>query len=254
MTLIAAAIGKPGIVHVSDSNLTAEDGSLAGEAKKVFRLGFAPAALAVAGAYSVGGVPMDQWMQSTIDTYGTNDRPTLQGLSEYLRKRLTEEITESERDDLTLVHIAGYVEQDGTSHPEFYFVRNFERLGSKGDYQGRLNVFELSEDFWTRDFKPRSARDDPNVDVTWRYFNGLPEGRIAYLGLVNLLPDFFNGVWNQPGWKFRPPRNAVELGAFMELEVRTIGTLFVSSDYAAPYIGGPVQIEAIDPPPNAVGL
>jgi hypothetical protein len=40
----------------------------------------------------------------------------------------------------------------------------------------------------------------------------------------------------------------------MELEVRTIGTLLLSSDYAAPFTGGPVQIEAIEPPPNAVNL
>jgi hypothetical protein len=40
----------------------------------------------------------------------------------------------------------------------------------------------------------------------------------------------------------------------MELEVATIGALFLSSDNAAPYIGGTVQAEAIDPPSNAVDL
>jgi hypothetical protein len=66
---------------------------------------------------------------------------------------------------------------------------------------------------------------------------------------------FLGDVWSQqPTWKFRPPQSLAELASIVELQIRTIGTLYGMSDYAAPFIGGPPQIETIPPPTGAVRL
>lgn len=41
---------------------------------------------------------------------------------------------------------------------------------------------------------------------------------------------------------------------FARLELETINALFLSSDYAAPYIGGEVQIEMVPAPASAANL
>jgi hypothetical protein len=88
----------------------------------------------------------------------------------------------------------------------------------------------------------------------WRYFNGYPAGRIAYLGATQILQLFYNYVWNEPSWRFRRPASLQELAAFAKLELETINTLFTSSDYPSPCIGGTIQIEQIPPPPGAITL
>src|SRR5262252_7189122 len=145
MTLIATAISPFGIVHASDSNLTSRSAGPAGVGQKVFRLGFADAALAVAGAYSVGGESMDTWMRTTIDRYAATDRPRLGEFAYQLGCCLSEDMNDDERRNGSLIHIAGYVEQDGAAHPEFFFVRNIESIDpSTGDYVGRSKQFQVT--------------------------------------------------------------------------------------------------------------
>lgn len=108
MTLIVTSISNLGIIQASDSNLTVGGGgTMAGP--KVFSLGFTPAALSLAGTYSVGGVPMDVWMPQCIADYGAMPGATLEGFADYLGRRLTNEITDAERNNGSLIHIAGYV-------------------------------------------------------------------------------------------------------------------------------------------------
>jgi hypothetical protein len=40
----------------------------------------------------------------------------------------------------------------------------------------------------------------------------------------------------------------------VELQIRTVSTLYVMSDYPAPYIGGEPQILKFAPPPDAVTM
>jgi hypothetical protein len=61
-------------------------------------------------------------------------------------------------------------------------------------------------------------------------------------------------VWNQPTWKFRPPESLDELATVVDLQIRTIGTLFGMSNYPAPLVGGEPQIEKISPPAGAMPM
>jgi hypothetical protein len=54
------------------------------------------------------------------------------------------------------------------------------------------------------------------------------------------------GSLRQPHWQFRAPRALDELVGFVEHEMRAIGTMYQSSEYSAPYIGGEVQMTVIE--------
>ena len=253
MTLIATHISKYGIVQSSDSNLTAANRP-AGAGKKVFDLPFGAGALAVAGSYSVSGTDMDEWMSGCIDAYGRTRTPTLHGFAEHLRVRLTAELTDGERQQLTLIHIAGYAEDPACTHPVLLFVRNVKGINPDGSYMWpATEECLLSEDFWARDFVEQKETRYAMSSGGWHsYFNGFPEGRIAYLFLTQALNSFFRQLWSVPGWKFRRPASLDELGSFAELELRAMDAMFKNSDYPAPYIGGEPQIQLIAPPRNAV--
>jgi hypothetical protein len=66
MTLILTHLGRFGIIHASDSNLTSALNTSAGQGKKTFALDYLNAGLTVAGAYSIAGIAMDVWMQNFI--------------------------------------------------------------------------------------------------------------------------------------------------------------------------------------------
>lgn len=88
----------------------------------------------------------------------------------------------------------------------------------------------------------------------WGYFNGTPDGRIAFHHFGQLFEGFLRAVWSQPNWEFRPPQSLDELASIVELQIRTIGTLYGMSDYHAPFIGGDPQLRTIEPPPGAARL
>jgi len=177
--------------------------------------------------------------------------PTIAGFAEYLRGRLTAEADPTRR---SLIHIAGYVEESGRAHPEFYFVRNISAINPDGSYGPPKKEFDKSEDFWTRDYPKRTVPNMFDLGGTHLYFNGFPDGRIAYLAVNQWLQDFYNRVWSRGGWQFRVPATLDELAGFVELDVRVICTLFKSSDYPAAIVGGDIQVEKIPAPANAVKL
>jgi len=148
VTLIATAISRYGVIHAADSNLTDPATGESSKGQKVFGLGFMNGGLAIAGTYDIEGKPMDTWMPAFINACG---KPTLRGFAKSLAERLTQVVGDSR---LLLVHIAGYVDEGDTAHPELFFVRNFRTIDPiNGAYVGRLSAFQLSEDFWNRDFK-----------------------------------------------------------------------------------------------------
>lgn len=253
MTLIATAISRLGIVQASDSNVTNDSDELVGEFQKVFPVGPVGGALAVAGTYTVGGRPMDEWMPAVIDEYVATAAPTLYGFAEFLRQRFAAEVNEDEQAQGTLVHLAGYVQANGDAHPEFWFVRNVDIDKSTGDYFV-TERFDLSEDFWARDYLNPQVRTALAAGSEQRYFNGMLPGRVAYNVFMKRLGIFLQQAWNEPTWRFRAPRTVEELARFVDLELGAIGAMFFSSDYGAPYIGGHVQIAVVKPPPNAVTL
>jgi hypothetical protein len=111
---------------------------------------------------------------------------------------------------------------------------------STGAYEDIRPTFKVTEYFWKRDY--RADKKAGAVGPGWyrSYFNGTPDGRIAFYHFGELFMGFLGDVWSQqPTWKFRPPQSLAELASIVELQIRTIGTLYGMSDYDAPFIGGP---------------
>lgn len=208
LTLISTLISSQGIIQASDSNITSSAGQV-DVGPKVFRLGFAHGALALAGTYSVDSTRMDIWLPNFIARYATLPGPSLAGFANHLAAELESSATP---DEPRLFHIAGYVNGPGGMHPEFYFVRNIQGINATtGDYEGFTSTYQVSEDFWTRDYLKIPAGALAAGEY-YRYFNGFAPGRIAYLGATQLLRAFYEQVWNQPGWEFRRPSSLHELG------------------------------------------
>jgi hypothetical protein len=194
MTLIATIISSHGIIQASDSNLTGSPG-LVDTGPKVFNLGFANAALSFAGAYAVGTTPMDTWLPACIAQYAASPAPSLSGFAHHLAAELGSSPT---ADKARLFHIAGYVKDTAGPHPEFYFVRNIQGINvTTGAYEGVTSSYQVTEDFWTRDYRNAPAGMFAAGGFQ-RYFNGFPSGRIAYLGATQMLQQFYERVWGQP--------------------------------------------------------
>lgn len=255
MTLISTVISRLGIVQAADSNLTLSDGSVR-EGPKVFDIGFDGGVLALSGTYTAGGTLMDAWVPDVVQTY-LNDAnpPSLSRFAHYLGDRLTAGITPSEKASGSLIQVAGYATESGQSHPEMWFVRNVEGIDpASGNYQGRTDTFQVTEDFWDRDFKLGEVRSAVAGNGYQRYLNGFPPGRMAYLSVGHMLYSLFAGIWANPEWEFEPPSSLEQLASFVQVQMQTICVLFESSGYNAPYIGGQIQIMTIPPPPNTVAF
>ena len=255
MTLITTIISNFGLIQASDSNITRSDAAEPTPGPKVFRLQFVDAALALAGTYRVGDQRMDAWMPRCIRDYAATTQLSLEGFAGYLGDRLDRELTSRQRQDPTLIHIVGYVSDSGGAHPEFYFVRNVGDInGQTGAYENFHSRFQVDEQFWNRDYPAPSVRATLNVGGYHAYFNGTPDGRIAFVQFRQIFGAFLRMVWSQPNWKFRPPKSLDELASLVKLQIQTVGTLYEMSDYPAPFIGGEPQIERMTPPDDAVTL
>jgi hypothetical protein len=252
MTLISTFIGPYGIIQAADSNLTGGGGT--SEGKKLFPVGLGQAVLAVSGTYVVGTDRMDTWIPKVVGAYSQDSNPSLEGFAHFLGERLAVDATDAQKTAGTMIHIAGYApEGNGKSHPEMWFVRNVESINpTTGDYEGRSDNFQVTEDFWSRD---RRHLTRP-AQGAWgqRYFNGFPPGRISFFQLTTMLDSFFHQIWTQPGWEFRQPNSLDELAELVAIQMETIAALFRISDYNFPYIGGPIQIEKIQAPINVAPL
>jgi hypothetical protein len=254
MTLVLTILNRYGIIHASDSALTS-DNSPAGEDQKTFPVYYLNAGLTVAGVYSVGGISMNQWMNDFINKQASLATSPLSKFAKNLKAELEAHMDPEEKEFGSFTHIAGYVEESGRSHPEFWFVRNVSGIDpSTGDYTGITLNFAVTEDFWTRDCPKNKMMESFEVGNYFYYINGYPDGRIAYNELQKSLSSYFLRIWFHPNWKFRSPKSISESKLFAELNLQTIITLFRVSDYPAPYIGGRVQSLEIPSPSNVVSV
>jgi hypothetical protein len=251
MTLILTQISKYGIVHASDSNLTAGGGTPAGESQKTFGVKYLDAGLTVAGSYSVGGVRMNHWMNDFIQEQANAGISSLSDFSHNLGSALEAQMSRDEKSSGSMVHIAGYVPGESQLHPEFWFVRNVTGIDPHtGEYTGTSPSFQITEDFWTRDCPKQKLMEAFQTGSYQIYVNGFASGRIGFVFLQRVMNHFFYGVWNNPNWAFRPPCSIEENELLVELNVQIIGTLFQLSEYPAPFIGGDIQTYAIRQPAN----
>jgi hypothetical protein len=240
MSLIVTYINKYGIVHASDSNLS-RDGSSAGEGQKTFPIKHLNAALTVAGCYSVSGTSMGEWMKNFIDIRSKVGDKSLENFAEYLRSLLEINMLPSEKQRGCMVHIAGYVGEGKESHPEFWFVRNFYGIDQiTGEYTRIEDRFEKSEDFWTK-FSNNQELTQWFQNRYQVFGNGYVAGRIGFFMLLPKMTEFFNVIWGNPNWKFRPPETIEETELLVKLYFQVISTLFAISDYSALFIGGDIQ-------------
>ena len=254
MTIIISIVSDHGLIQASDSNVTRSGSSDASSCQKVFPLGFTDGALALAGTYRAWNQRMDTWMPSCISDYASTDSPTQEGFAYYLKDRLNTDLTSDQRRKATLIQIVGYVSDDDGVHPALHFVRNAWSITSTGAYDDIRPTFQVSEDFWKRDYLADKTAGDVGPGWYRTYLNGTPDGRIAFYYFRQIFQDFLSAVWSQPNWKFRPPQSLDELASIVELQIRTIGTLYGMSDYPAPFIGGDPQLHTIAPPPGAARL
>jgi hypothetical protein len=256
MTLIITNISRYGIVHASDSNLTGGNEKNAGTGQKTFPIEYLSAGLTLAGSYSVGGTRMDKWMNEYISRQKAHGDKSLKNFCLTLKDALQKEMTKAEKDGGSLIHIAGYVEEDKMTHPEFWFIRNVHGMDSKtGEYKDIDDAFEISEDFWARDCPKRNlmrAFQDDSVYARQIYVNGFTAGRVGFNAVSHKLDEFFLGVWSNRNWKFRHPKSLEDTERLVKLYMQSITDLFILSDYNAQYIGGGVQTHLIKQPPNVV--
>ena len=249
MSLIVTLISKFGIIHATDGNLTASNGSAAGQAPKVFPITFLNACLTVAGSYGLGAQSMDLWMRTFIQRQEQNKCGTLEAFAAALAAALQNEMTATQRGAGSMIHIAGYVQGKERSHPEFWFVRNIYGMDqATGEYIDFRDTFQVSEDFWNRDWAKNHLDQLFQEDGYQLYINGFTSGRVSYMVLQSVMNQFFQSVWNNPAWQFRAPTSLEDNILLVELYIRMIGVLFRISDYSAPFIGGTPQTYAIAPP------
>jgi hypothetical protein len=248
MTLILTHISSHGIIHATDSNLTA--GELpAGEARKLFELPFLDAGLTVAGSYSVGGERMDDWLNKFVQGQQQANCASLKQFAITLSQALEQQMTREEKADGTLIHIAGYVRDADGSHPEFWFVRNIQSMDRRtGEYGDFKDTFQVTEDLWNRDWQCYNLGALFQQGGYRLYINGYTSGRISYMILQDYMATFFAQIWQNPAWRFRPPISLDESKLIVDLYIKAVGVLFQVSDYRAPYIGGRPQIYAIAEP------
>jgi len=260
MTLILTQINRFGIIHASDSAITGSYEEMPdyskGNSPKTFKIPRLKAGLTVAGSYSVGGVDMDNWMYDFI-----RRQYELKGLSiaifaQNLRNELETKMFSEEKKNGCIIHLAGYVKENGLYHPEFWHVTNVSGVDqSTGKNTLPLTYFENArEEFWSacpkENYIEKIEKGDTITDI-----NGLDEGRTSYNYLTFELEKYFLDVWEHkkyPDWLFRPPNTIKESKMYVELKLRTIITLFKASNYPVPYIGGPPQFYIIRQPKKHV--
>jgi len=253
MTLIITNISKFGIIHASDSNLTSKNGSPAGTAKKTFEIRHLMAGLTVAGAYSVGGKRLDEWMTEFIESQERSGTGSLGDFAHELKIRLEKQMWSEEKEKGSIAHIAGYVQNKGVFHPEFWFVRNVHDIDrNTGEYTRIGQRFKADEHFWRRDCPKSKLMRAFQRGIQQIHVNGFASGRISFVMLQPVVNKFFNSIWSNSKWKFRPPRSVDEAKLLVELQLQIIGTLFHLSDYSAEFIGGVPQTSAIPQPKNIV--
>lgn len=255
MTLIITHINRFGIIHASDSNLTSSDQDTS-EVTKTYEIGFLKAGLTTAGSYRVNNIPMPEWMTDFIDKESKIIGLTLKDFCYNLRNELQRLMQKEEKECGSMIHITGYVEEEGLFHPEFWFISNVHGIDPKtGEYRNIDENFAISEDFWKRDYLNNNLKEtfqDPNYYSKQIYVNGFPPGRIGFNIIQTQLDRFFLYFWNVRDWKFRPPKTLEETKLYVEIYMQVINSLFIMSDYNARYIGGKTQTLLIPQPENIV--
>jgi hypothetical protein len=251
MTLISSYISKFGVILASDSNLSNNEGN-AGFGQKVFPIPHLNAGLAYSGVYTIGGVELDKYMNDFIKAEYFCSK-SIGDFTKSLLDALHRDIRDYERNEVTIIHIAGFNEMNGRSHCEHWHISN-TGTDSRGEYLPAENHFHLSNDFNTQ--TNRAHRIELRVfveseGITYRsIYNGFAPGRMVFATIKKYLDDIFAVIWDQKDMKFQAPKNIFEFAHILKTHYEIVGKLFQLSNYSALYIGGETQTHLIPLPQN----
>lgn len=245
MSLILTQINRYDIVFAADSNITLGNNSTE-KGQKIFRIPHLGAALCLAGAYSVDERRMNKWMSEHIKH---DKSSSLEEFAKNIKNTLEEKMTREEKEAGCVIHISGFIEQDGQEHPEMWGIGNVD-FTTDGNYTARKEGFQYREDFWSRDWEKNKLKDQFNSQgnsIYQYYINGFTPGRVGFNILSRYLNDFLGTLWSTSTYKFRPPRNLKEYESLARFTMGFIALMFNLSDYQPKYIGGKVSSFAIMP-------
>jgi hypothetical protein len=250
MTLIATSLDRNGIVLASDSNITSANNRIGREGRKTFELPHLRAGLSVAGCYTVGETPMDEWMPRFIAREETYETKSLAGFVDCLRKSLDCEMRRDQKEQATFIHIAGYACANGVFHPEVYPMSNAGDIdGQTGDYIGITDTFTANEAFWARDCRHTTNQTgfpEASFGHSWQFYaDGFPHARIAYMEVLNSLNPYFTKLWSGTQLSYHPPKTIHESVIFVRMLMSIMIDLFKISDYPTLYVGGETQLIGI---------
>lgn len=240
MTLILTQINKHGIIFASDSNVTVGNTHTV-RGKKIFEIPKLRAALCCAGAYSVGQEMMDKWMQNYIQA---DKSQSLKEFTENLCSALKNKMRVDEKRAGCIIHISGFVNENGIEHPEMWGISNVESIKSDGTYLFRDNL-DFREDFWSRDWKKKETKDMFKSGGYLYYINGFTPGRVAFNILSQRLTSFLLDIWAIKNYKFKPPKNIREHKSLVRFSMNFIALMFNLSEYRPKSIGGKIKIFSI---------
>jgi hypothetical protein len=250
MSIIASYITKFGIIQASDSNLTSDKGNT-GFGQKVFPIPHLNATLAYTGVYSIENKPLDVWMNEFI----AGAFFTVSSIEEFVKElcdQMSRNMVDDELSTITIVHIAGYHQVDGTSHCEHWHISN-SGLNEDGTYTRISEHFRYSNDFNSRlnkeDLEFLKSFDKESTGHQW-YINGYPPGRMSAHALKQVIDRGLAYIWNNKEWEFHPPKNIFEFSNIVKLYFHAVSTVFQMSDYKAMYVGGETQTYLIPAPQN----
>jgi hypothetical protein len=247
MTIISTVITSVGIIQMSDSFVTYRDGSTK-KKPKLFEIPteFGGVA-AVAGCYQVAGEEMETWLPSIADDLADT---SLESFARRLGRLLEVNTTQEDRDDGFLIHVAGYERssETGLPSPEMWFVRNIAGMDLQGEYEGRTQEFQVTEDFWPHYTEGLPDAPTGTVTIPAQFMNGFTPGRVAFNEFGRNLFGVFRNIWEYPGFDFDPPSTLEEMARVFELQMKAVCVLASMSHYEAPLIGEPIQLKSIHPP------
>lgn len=251
MTLIATYINQFGIVHASDSNLTKDKGN-SGFGQKVFSIPHLNSGLTYSGAYSINGISVDIWMNEFISgSFFTTT--TLEEFCKQISDRMSSEMRNNEINEITIIHLSGYIEYENHLHLEFWHISNTELDEKTGNYKSAKPEFKIVNDFNSRT-NPQHKNRLKNLDLNLKnhlfYINGYPPGRISYMIVKSFLDEALDNIWENSDWQFRRPNNIFETSIMIKLYFEFINKLFIMSKHKALYIGGEIQTHLIPVPQN----
>jgi len=248
MSIIVTQISQNGIIHAADSNLTNSLGQASGQAKKLFPIKRFNAALTVSGNYIVRGKMMDEWMSEFIDHNKSKD---LKNFVKTLTDSLNKEAQNNEKQIGYDLHVAGYVGNSVSSHPEFYHITNYSIDGTTGNYSVKNPTLRFTEDFWKENQSVPTEKLFAN-HTGYIYCNGFPSGRIIYFEYLKRMSKFRSFVWAKPDWGFRLPASVDEEVDYLKHDMELITLFFKQSNYSAPFIGGDIDTYTIKCPKQIV--